>query len=126
MELASANSNFNKCVSRQVKKRVFEENLLSRPKGCNFPSLTSFFSEPVQKIQCFRPKDTILWSERYSVLGVKDTMFWTKRYSVSIRKILSFKLLPVVPAARVKAKVFYNKEKFLKFFINAENFLYIK
>lgn len=45
---------------------------------------------------------------------------------VLTQKILSFKLLPVVPAARVKAKVFYNKEKFLKFFINAENFLYIK
>ena len=41
------------------------------------------FEVSAKKTVSFRPKDTVFWSERYSVLGVKHTVIRIKRYSVS-------------------------------------------
>ena len=53
-------------------------------------NLAKSFEVSAKKTVSFRPKDTVFWSERYSVLGVKHTVFWTKRYSVLEQKIQCF------------------------------------
>ena len=57
------------------------------------------FEVSAKKTVSFRPKDTVFWSERYSLLGVKHTVFRTERYSLLDGKIVSFKR-----SARAKAK----------------------
>ncbi len=72
--------------------------------------LSAFFSNPfvlrtksvrefVQKMQCFRPKDTIFLPERYSVSGAKDAIFWTERWH-----LLNPLPVPFVSVARAGQK----------------------